>query len=118
MSGPVAQALSGSPQLAAGFEAFREASHAALGEELVAQVRHAVAQVHGVPSEKPADAGPSATLAYARRIPFEHTAITDEDAAGVVAELGEARFVAFSVVVALADAECRAQKVRLEELSA
>ena len=117
MSGPVAQALTGSPQLAAGFESFRVAAHAALGEELVAQVRYAVAQVHGVPLDKPEGTAPAAMLAYARRIPFEHTAITDEEAADVVAELGEARFVAFSVVAGLADAECRAQKVRLEELA-
>ncbi|MCL4673548.1 MAG: hypothetical protein KJZ64_11565 [Sphingomonadaceae bacterium] len=55
-------------------------------------------------------------LAYARRMPFEHTAITDTEAAAVVALLGEQGFVAFSVVAALADAECRAELVGLPEL--
>jgi hypothetical protein len=52
-----------------------------------------------------------ACLAYARRMPFEHTAITDAEAAAVAAHLGEPGFVAFSVVAALADAECRAALV-------
>jgi hypothetical protein len=50
-------------------------------------------------------------------MPFEHTAITDEEAATVVAHLGEAGFVAFSVLAALADAECRAESVGLPELA-
>lgn len=127
MNGPVAAALGNSPVLGAKFEAFRKASHAALGEKLTAQVRHAVARVHGLdaaPGDRPNADGAaadlpadSAWLTYARRIPFEHTAITDEDAAAVVAELGEDRFVAFSVVTALADAECRAAKVNLPGLA-
>ncbi len=124
MNGPVASALAGSPVLGAKFEAFRSAAHDALGEEFTAQIRHAVAQVHGMgetppPSNAPPSGNaPAAALAYARRIPFEHTAITDADAAAVIAEIGEARFVAFSVVAALADAECRAQKVDLAGLTA
>jgi hypothetical protein len=51
-------------------------------------------------------------------MPFEHTAISDAEAAAVVAHLGEPRFVAFSVVTALADAECRAELVGLAELAA
>jgi len=127
VNGPVAAALIGTPELGAKYEAFRSAAHEALGEELTAQVRHAVAEVHGTQGTPPTGTPPSGTpatdkappmcLAYARRIPFEHTAITDEDAAAVIAELGEARFVAFSVVAALADAECRAQKVDLPGLS-
>lgn len=117
MSGPVAAALSASPELRARFETFRSAAHDALGPELTAQIRHAVAEVHGTQGTPPVGEAPSASIAYARRIPFEHTAITDEDAAAVIAELGEARFVAFSVVAALADAECRAQKVDLPGLS-
>jgi hypothetical protein len=50
-------------------------------------------------------------------MPFEHTAITDAEAAGLVAHLGEAGFVALSVVAALADAECRAGLVGLPELA-
>lgn len=121
MSGPVAKALSGSPELGAKFETFRSAAHDALGAEFTAQIRHAVAQVHNMempaPQEPPAGEAPPAAMAYARRIPFEHTAITDADAAAVIAEIGEARFVAFSVVAALADAECRAQKVNLAALT-
>lgn len=118
MNGPVAAALSANPDLRAGFEEFRTAAHEALGDELTAQVRHAVAGVHGIDLPPPAGSAPPAMLAYARRIPFEHTAITDAEAAAVVAELGEAGFVAFSVVAALADAECRAEKVGLAGLSA
>ena len=117
MNGPVAEALAANPDLRTGFEEFRKAAHEALGEELTAQVRHAVAGVHGIDLPPPVGTAPAATLAYARRIPFEHTAITDEEAAAVVAELGEERFVAFSVVAALADAECRAEKVGLPRLS-
>jgi hypothetical protein len=118
MNGPVAEALATSPDLRERFEAFRNAANEALGEELTAQVRHAVAQVHGIKTPAPAGTAPPAALAYARRIPFQHTAITDEEAAAVVAELGEEGFVAFSVVAALADAECRAEKVGLASLAA
>ncbi len=117
MNGPVATALAGSPALRERFEVFRSAAHEALGAELTAQVERVVAQVHGLRPEMQ-DGIDSAALAYARRIPFEHTAITDAEAAAVVAELGEARFVAFSVVAALADAECRAEKVGLQSLVA
>ncbi len=116
VSGPVAAALSGTPDLGAKYEAFRDAAHEALGAQLVAHVRHAVAEVHGVASTAPHGEAPAATIAYARRMPFEHTAITDEEAAAVVAEIGEVRFVALSVVAALADAECRAGMVDLEAL--
>ncbi|TAD85424.1 MAG: hypothetical protein EAY70_00705, partial [Sphingomonadales bacterium] len=79
------------------------------------------AGVHGIEAaainETPLDEGTRAALAYARRIPFEHTAISDAEAAQVVAHMGEARFVAFSVVAALADAECRASLVDLPELA-
>ncbi len=55
-------------------------------------------------------------VAYARRIPLEHTAITDAEAAAVAAHLGKPGFVAFSVVAALADAKCRAALVDLPGL--
>ena len=42
---------------------------------------------------------------------------TDAQAAAVVAHLGEPGFVAFSVVTALADAECRAALVDLPGLA-
>lgn len=117
MSSPVALALAGSPALAEKYTAFRDAAHAALGDEMVASIRRAIALVHKV--EAPGATGelPPATLAYARRLPFEHTAITDEEAAAVIAELGEERYVAFSVVAALADAECRAAAVGLPGLA-
>ena len=117
MSGPVTEALAGSPALAAKYIAFRDAAHAALGEEMVAQIRAAVAEVHRVDAPEAAGELPPATLRYAQRMPFEHTAITDEEAAAVVAELGEQDYVAFCVVAALADAECRAEKTRLTELA-
>lgn len=103
--------------MAAKYEAFRDAAHAALGEELVAQVRHAIFAVHGIAAPEASGECPPATLAYARRMPFEHTAITDEEAAAVIGEIGEQAYVAFSVVAALADAECRAEKVNLPGLA-
>ena len=117
MSGPVAKALAGAPALAAKYNAFRDAAHAALGDEMVAQIRHAVYAVHGL--DAPAAKGqlPPATLRYAQRMPFEHSAITDEEAAAVVSEIGETSYVALSVVAALADAECRAEKVDLPGLA-
>ncbi len=128
MSGPVTEALgngtSAGSDLGVKYAKFRDASHAALGETMTAQIRHAVARVHGL-ENAPGDTAPieappedAAWLAYARRMPFEHTAITDEEAAAVVAELGEERYVAFSVVAALADAECRAAHVDLPGLTA
>ncbi len=116
-SGPVTAALAGSPALGAKFEAFRSAAHDALGEEMVAHIRRAISEVHGVDAPVPMGEAPEIMLAYARRMPFEHTAITDEEAAAVLAELGEEKFVAFSVVAALFDAECRAEKVDLAGLS-
>ena len=116
MSGPVTEALARSPELAARYEAFREAAHGALGAELVEAVRGAVAQVHGMGEAEAVDA-PEALLSYARRMVFEHTAITDEEAAAVVGEIGEPGLVALSVVAALADAECRAAAVDLPGLS-
>lgn len=123
MTSPVSTALSGSPQLQARYEAFRSAAFTALDDDLLAQITHAVSKVHGIDAPAPDGNAPDgnapvATLAYARRIPFEHTAISDEEAAAVVAELGEAGFVAFSVVISLIDAECRATKLKLEELAA
>ena len=117
MSSPVVEALGGSGDLQARYAAFRDAAHDALGEELTAQIRHAVAAVHGIETPLPNGEAPPATLAYAKRMPFEHTAISDAEAAAVVAELGEDGYVAFSVVAALADAECRALKVDLPGLT-
>lgn len=120
MSGPVASALAGRPDLAAPYAAFRAAALGALDPALVALVQQAVASVHGLadpPDESGLDADTRTLLAYARRMPFEHTAITDAEAAAVVAVLGEPGFVAFSVVAALADAECRAGLVGLTDLA-
>lgn len=119
MTGPVMAALAGRPELAAHYAAFREAAHTALEQSLVVRVKQAIAAVHGcgdAPDETGLDEADRACLAYARRIPFEHTAITDAEAAAVVAALGEHGFVAFSVVAALADAECRAGMVDLPGL--
>ena len=127
MSGPVKEALgtgtSAGSDLGVKYAKFRDASHAALGEEMTGQIRHAVARVHGL-ENAPGDTAPmcsppedTAWLAYARRMPFEHTAITDEEAAAVVSEIGEEGYVAFSVVAALADAECRAEKIDLPGLA-
>jgi hypothetical protein len=122
MSGPVNAALAAaSGALAEKYAAFRAASEAALDPTLVALIRQAVAGVHGMPvspiDETALDAGTRVCLAYARRLPFEHTAISDAEAAAIVAHLGEAGFVAFSVVTALADAECRAALVDLPGLA-
>jgi hypothetical protein len=106
--------------LAEHFATFRATSEAALDAGLVALIRQTVAAVHGMgdaPGEDALDEGTRACLAYARRMPFEHTAITDAEAAAIVAHLDEAGFVAFSVVTALADAECRAELVGLAELA-
>jgi hypothetical protein len=116
----VQAALSGDPVLAGHYAAFRAKAEGALDPALVALVRQAVAAVHGIgaaPDESALDPATRACLAYARRIPFEHTAITDPEAAALVAHLGEPRFVAFSVVAALADAECRAALVDLPALA-
>ncbi len=126
MNGPVAQAVSGNPAFAEQYTGFRNAAHEALGEALTARVLHAVAQVHGLEfapgdSSAPVPADDEATqicVAYARRIPFEHTAITDAEAAQVVGAIGEPGYVALSVVAALADAECRAVMVDLPGLAA
>lgn len=121
MSGPVAAALAGRPELADRYAAFRAAAHGALDPALVALVQQAIAAVHccgEAPDESGLDADTRACLAYARRMPFEHTAITDTEAAAVVAALGEPGYVAFSVVAALADAECRAGMVDLPGLVA
>ena len=116
----VCAALAADPVLAAHYADFRAKTEAALDPALVALVRQAVAAVHGMgaaPDEAGLDDGTRTVLAYARRMPFEHTAITDAEAAAVVAHMGEPRFVAFSVVAALADAECRAALVGLPELA-
>lgn len=122
MSGPVHAALAGDPVLAEHYAAFRAKAEGALKPALVALIRQAVAQVHGIETagvdETALDEGTRTCIAYARRMPFEHTAITDAEAAEVVAHLGEPGFVAFSVVTALADAECRAQLVDLPGLAA
>ena len=120
MSGPVHTALAGDPVLAEHYATFRAKAESALDPALVALIRQAVAQVHGMEAAPidgaTLDAGTQRCLAYARRIPFEHTAITDAEAAELVAHLGEPGFVAFSVVAALADAECRAALVDLPGL--
>lgn len=120
MSGPVQAALAGDPVLADHYADFRAKAEAALDPALVALIRQAIAGVHGVEAAPVDDAalgaGTRACLAYAARIPFEHTAITDAEAAELVAHLGEPGFVAFSVVAALADAECRAGLVDLPGL--
>lgn len=117
MSSPVVEALSGSAGLQAKYAAFRDAAHDALGSDMVAQIRHAIAQVHGIETPQPTGELPLAVNAYAKRIPFEHVAIRDDEAAAVVAELGVEGYVAFSVVAALADAEFRAIKVDLPGLT-
>jgi len=124
VNGPIAAALSGNPALAGDYLAFRQSAEQALPAPLVVLVRQAIADVHGcadtgagVVDEAAFDEGTRACLAYARRIPYEHTAITDGEAARVIAALGEAGFVAFSVVAALADAECRAALVDLPTLA-
>ena len=119
--GPLVAALAGNPVLAEHYAAFRGHAEAALDPAWLALVRQAVAAVHGMaaaPDESSLDEGTRACLAYARRMPFEHTAITDAEAAAVAAHLGEPGFVAFSVVAALADAECRVELIGLAELAA
>jgi hypothetical protein len=116
----VCAALAADPVLAGHYAAFRAKTEAALDPALVALVRQAVEAVHGMgpaPDESALDAGTRTAIAYARRIPFEHTAIGDAEAAAVAAHLGEPGFVAFSVLAALADAECRAALVDLPELA-
>ena len=115
----VCAALAADPVLAAHYADFRDKTEAALDPALAALIRQAVAAVHGMdvaPDESGLDDGTRTVLAYARRMPFEHTAITDAEAAAAVAALGEPGYVAFSVVAALADAECRAGMVGLPEL--
>jgi hypothetical protein len=120
-AGPVFAALAGDPVLAEHYAAFRAKAEEALDPVLVALIRQTVAGVHGIEAapidDDALDSGTRACLAYAARIPFEHTAITDAQAAAVVAHLGEPGFVAFSVVTALADAECRAALVDLPGLA-
>lgn len=121
MSGPIHAALASDPVLAAHYADFRAKAEAALEPALVALVRQAVAAVHGLgaaPDEHALNETTRAALAYARRMPFEHTAITDAEAATVALHLGEPGFVAFSVLAALADAECRAALVDLPGLAA
>lgn len=117
----IQEALAGDPVLSQHFADFRAKAEGALDAGLVALIRQAVASVHGIDAvpvdDSALDEGTRVCLAYARRIPFEHTAITDGEAAAVVAHLGEPGFVAFSVVTALADAECRAALVGLPELA-
>ncbi|MDP4604612.1 MAG: hypothetical protein NWS68_00470 [Erythrobacter sp.] len=118
--GPVRAALAGDPVLAEHYAAFRAKAEGALNPALVVMIRETIARVHGMPAatidHAVLDEGTRACLAYAARIPFEHTTITDPEAAELVAHLGEPRFVAFSVVAALADAECRAALVDLPGL--
>lgn len=117
----VQAALAGDPVLAQHYADFRSKAEGALDAGLVALIRQAVAAVHGIDAapidDGALDHGTRVCIAYARRMPFEHTAITDSEAAAVVAHLGEPGFVAFSVVTALADAECRAALVGLPELA-
>jgi hypothetical protein len=118
----VCAALAADPVLSRHYADFRGKTEAALDPALVALVRQAVAAVHGIGAvpidESTLDEGTRACLAYARRMPFEHTAISDAEAAAVARHLGEAGFVAFSVMAALADAECRAALVDLPGLAA
>lgn len=118
----VQAALAGDPVLAEHYAAFRATAEGALDPALVAMIRDAIARVHGIDAAVIDDSalgeGTRLCLAYARRIPFEHTAISDAEAAALVAYLGEPGFVAFSVVAALADAECRAGLVDLPGLAA
>ena len=120
MSGPVHTALAGDPVLAEHYAAFRAKAEAALDPALVALIRETIARVHGMAAatidHAVLDEGTQRCLAYAARIPFEHTAITDAEAAELAQHLGEPGFVAFSVVAALADAECRAALVDLPGL--
>lgn len=113
--------LAGDPVLAQHYADFRSKAEGALDAGLVALIKQAVAAVHGIDAapidDSALDDGTRACLAYARRMPFEHTAITDAEAAAVALHLGEPGFVAFSVVTALADAECRAALVGLPELA-
>ncbi len=117
----VCAALAADPVLASHYADFRAKSEGALDPALVALIRQAVATVHGIDTapidESTLDKGTKLCLAYARRMPFEHTAISDAEAAALVAHLGEPGFVAFSVVTALADAECRAVLVDLPALA-
>jgi hypothetical protein len=116
----VCAALAGDPVLAQHYAAFRAKAEGALDPALVALVRQAVAAEHGMepaPDDSALDDRARVCVAYARRMPFEHTAISDAEAAAVVAQLGEPGFVAFSVVAALADAECRAALVDLPGLA-
>ncbi|MFN7159632.1 MAG: hypothetical protein ACK4MR_13225 [Erythrobacter cryptus] len=121
MTGPVFAALAGDPVLAQHYADFRAKATRVLDPALVALIGQAVAAVHGLKAdpidESALDEGTRAAIAYAQRMPFEHTAITDAEAAQVVAHLGEPGFVAFSVVTALADAECRAVLVDLPGLA-
>lgn len=121
MTGSVHAALAGDPVLAEHYADFRAKAEGALDARLAALVRQAIASAHGIEAaaidETTLDPGTRACIAYARRIPFEHTAITDAEAAVLVAHLGEPGFVAFSVVAALADAECRATLVDLPGLA-
>jgi hypothetical protein len=120
--GPVHAALAGDPVLAEHYAAFRAKAESALDARLVALIREAIAAVHGMEAaaidDTALDDRTRVCVTYARRIPFEHTAITDPEVAALVAHLGEPRFVAFSVVAALADAECRAALVDLPGLAA
>ena len=117
----VCAALAADPVLSRHYADFRSKSESALDAGLVALIKQAVATVHGIDAapidESALDEGTRACIAYARRMPFEHTAISDAEAAAVVAHLGEPGFVAFSVVTALADAECRAALVDLPGLA-
>lgn len=118
--GPMMAALAGDPVLAQHYADFRAKAESALNPRLVALIRQAIAAVHGMEAAAIEDATlderTRLCVAYARRFPFEHTAITDPEAAAVIAHLGESGFVAFSVVAALADAECRAALVDLPGL--
>lgn len=121
MSGAVHAALAGDPVLAQHYAAFKARAEGALDPALVRLIGQTIAAVHGIAAtpinDSALDENTRVCLAYARRIPFEHTAISDAEAAAVVAHLGEPGFVAFSVVAALADAECRAALVGLSELA-
>lgn len=112
----VTRALAARPDLLGAFAAF----YGALWEEhllepaLLDVTARTIARVQSETGRHPDG---DAVQAYAARIPFEHHAIGDDEAARVCAELGEAGYVAFSVAAALEDALLRARMV-LERLPA
>ena len=114
---PLETVLAERPELLDGFARFLGAlrDERLLEAALYDRLRGQIASAHGdgpplAPSSD--DSKQMRTLrAYAEKIPFAHHAISDEEAAGVRALLGDAGYVAFTVAAALFDAVCRAQRV-------